>query len=62
MSGYQMEEIPMFKLAALVALGYGAYRFVARHKPDATPKLLPVAGGPLSRDARVQPTPGVPTL
>jgi len=52
----------MFKLAALVALGYGAYRFVARHKPDATPKLLPVAGGPLSRDARVQPTPGVPTL
>lgn len=53
----------MLKLAALAALGYGAYRFVQskRTAPEA-PALLPVAGGPLSSDARVQPAPGAPTL
>ena len=52
----------MFKLAALVALGYGAYRIVARQRADATPKLLPVAGGPLSSNARLQSAPDAPML
>jgi hypothetical protein len=52
----------MLKLAALAALGYGAYRFVAKQRANATPKLLPVAGGPFSSDARLQSTPDAPTL
>ena len=52
----------MLKLALLGTLGYAAYRYVQKRQVDSAPKLLPVAGGPLSSDARVQPTPAAPTL
>jgi len=54
----------MLKLAALAALGFGAYRYIQsqRNSSAPAPRLLPVAGGRLSSDARVQPTPEAPTL
>ncbi|MBV1692553.1 hypothetical protein KRR38_34205 [Novosphingobium sp. G106] len=52
----------MLKLAALAALGYGAYRYVQNQRRAPDPRPVPIAGGPLSSDARVQPTPDAPTL
>ena len=51
----------MLKLALLGAAGYAAYRYVQSQRAT-TLRLNPVAGGPLSSDARVQPTPDAPTL
>lgn len=51
----------MFKLVALAALGYGAYRMVSNRAGETTPtKRLAVAGGPVSPRARLQRDPTIP--
>lgn len=60
--GARTRTIRMLKLAALAALGFGAYRYIQKQRATAAPSPVRVAGGPLSSDARVQPTPDAPTL
>lgn len=53
----------IIKLAALGALGYGAYKYVQNAKgaqSDSRQGQLALAGGPLSDQARVQHTDGPP--
>ncbi|HEX7882969.1 MAG TPA: hypothetical protein VF499_09545 [Afipia sp.] len=52
----------MLKFAALAALGYSAFRFIQSRRTANAPAALPIAGGLLSSDARVQPTPDAPRL
>lgn len=52
----------MLKLAALAALGYGAYRYVQKSRAAPEPSQVRIAGGPLSSEARLQPTPDAPML
>lgn len=54
----------LVKLAALGALGYVGYKYArkaqAEQRAGGTLEVA-LAGGPLSSDARVQPTPAAPT-